>query len=105
MIIFDFFTNVDFLPGKLSFIYFVSKKFKVNIKCDDWDQFKNNDAILQITFGITRAEYAERRHRLMERLGQREGKHHVVILPATPRRYMIDKIPYLYRQVSVHHTC
>ncbi|XP_042892301.1 xaa-Pro aminopeptidase 3-like [Penaeus japonicus] len=52
----------------------------------------------EITFGITRGEYAERRHKLMERLGQREGKHHVVILPATPRRYMIDKIPYLYRQ-------
>ena len=35
----------------------------------------------------------------MERLGKKEGNHHIVILPATPRRYMIDKIPYLYRQV------
>ncbi|KAK7076896.1 Xaa-Pro aminopeptidase 3 [Halocaridina rubra] len=52
----------------------------------------------EITFGINREEYSERRHKLMERLNKTEGKHHIVILPATPRRYMIDKIPYLYRQ-------
>ncbi|XP_063847008.1 LOW QUALITY PROTEIN: xaa-Pro aminopeptidase 3-like [Scylla paramamosain] len=52
----------------------------------------------QVTFGITREEYSERRHRLMERLGEREGHHHVVLLPGTPKRYMVDKIPYLYRQ-------
>ncbi|XP_053634721.1 xaa-Pro aminopeptidase 3 isoform X1 [Cherax quadricarinatus] len=52
----------------------------------------------EVTFGISYGEYSERRHKLMERLGKEEGKHHVVILPATPKRYMIDKIPYLYRQ-------
>ncbi|KAK4318201.1 hypothetical protein Pmani_010778 [Petrolisthes manimaculis] len=52
----------------------------------------------QVTSGISREEYSQRRECLMKRLGQEEGKHHVVILPATPRRYMIDKIPYLYRQ-------
>lgn len=52
----------------------------------------------EVTFGISREEFSERRHKLMESLGKKEGKHHVVILPATPKRYMIDKIPYLYRQ-------
>ncbi|XP_068246183.1 xaa-Pro aminopeptidase 3-like [Palaemon carinicauda] len=52
----------------------------------------------EITFGVSREEYAKRRNGLMERLGKKEGKHHIVIFPATPRRYMIDKIPYLYRQ-------
>ncbi|KAG7170060.1 Xaa-Pro aminopeptidase 3-like [Homarus americanus] len=52
----------------------------------------------EVTYGISRGEYSERRHKLMESLGKEEGKHHVVILPATPKRYMIDKIPYLYRQ-------
>lgn len=52
----------------------------------------------QVTVGITADEYRGRRARLMELLSQQEGRHHVLVLPATPRRYMVDKIPFLYRQ-------
>ena len=50
--------------------------------------------------GITKTEYRERRAAVMRILSTQEGQHHVLLLPGTPRRYMVDKIPYLYRQVS-----
>ncbi|KAF2369213.1 Peptidase M24 [Trinorchestia longiramus] len=52
----------------------------------------------EVTVGISASEYRERRARVMERLCRQEGRHHVLLLSAAPRRYMIDKIPYLYRQ-------
>ncbi|KAA0201799.1 hypothetical protein HAZT_HAZT003526 [Hyalella azteca] len=52
----------------------------------------------EVTVGISVEEYRERRSLVIERLRQQEGLHHVLLLPATSRRYMIDKIPYLFRQ-------
>ncbi|XP_076060931.1 xaa-Pro aminopeptidase 3-like isoform X2 [Oratosquilla oratoria] len=55
----------------------------------------------EITYGITREEYALRRLRLIEAISKvphHNDEHHVIILAGVPRRYMIDKIPYLFRQ-------
>ncbi|KAB7499148.1 putative Xaa-Pro aminopeptidase 3 [Armadillidium nasatum] len=54
----------------------------------------------EVTGGIIKEEYINRQFRLMDLLNKKGSKkdHHIVILPGMPRRYMIDKIPFLFRQ-------
>ena len=36
----------------------------------------------------------------MELLCKEEGRHHVLVLFGMPTRYMVEKIPFMFRQVS-----
>ncbi|XP_002740969.1 xaa-Pro aminopeptidase 3-like, partial [Saccoglossus kowalevskii] len=57
----------------------------------------------EITPGIDKQEYVQRRKRLMSEIGKLSAKdkvkqHHVVVVLSHPRMYMTDEIPYPFRQ-------
>uniref|UniRef100_A0A1A9WA68 Aminopeptidase P N-terminal domain-containing protein n=1 Tax=Glossina brevipalpis TaxID=37001 RepID=A0A1A9WA68_9MUSC len=64
----------------------------------------------ELVVGVKLEEFKQRRHRLMVALQKyvaentrgidRDKRHHVVIIPSSTKKYMSDKIPYVFRQNS-----
>lgn len=53
----------------------------------------------EVNKGISKSEFQHRRQRLMENLQKMKSTGtHILIIPASKRQYMIEKIPYFYRQ-------
>ncbi|XP_045468377.1 xaa-Pro aminopeptidase 3 isoform X2 [Harmonia axyridis] len=57
----------------------------------------------EITPMITTKEYQNRRAKLIENINQfntikNQGKHFMVVIPSASKKYMSDKIPYVFRQ-------
>jgi len=53
----------------------------------------------EVNKGIHKDEFKIRREKLIEKLLQLKNKgKHLLVLPAAKRKYMVDKIPYFYRQ-------
>lgn len=76
------------------------------IQCRYFGQpaFQTHPHLLQngeVTPGITKQEYRNRRHSLMNEIVKHEhgaNKDHVVIVPSAVRTYMTQDIPYIFRQ-------
>ena len=52
----------------------------------------------EVNKGISKSEFQHRRLRLMENLQKLKSTGtHILIIPASKRQYMIEKIPYFYR--------
>lgn len=51
--------------------------------------------------GISLAEFQQRRQQLIEKIrASQESQRNIVIIPASGKKYMTDKIPYVFRQNS-----
>ena len=52
----------------------------------------------EVNKGISKSEFHHRRQKLMENLQKMKSTGtHILIIPASKRQYMIEKIPYFYR--------
>lgn len=60
----------------------------------------------EIAVGITQAEFQQRRRQLMTNIQtyarslKESLHHHIVVIPSATKKYMTDKIPYVFRQNS-----
>lgn len=58
----------------------------------------------EITPQITKSEYQERRHKLIDAIAEyatkrnKDIKRHLIVIPSATKQYMSDKIPYVFRQ-------
>jgi len=79
--------------------------FKFPKKCFGQPAAKTHPHLIQageVTPGLTKTEYQQRRYNLMQKIIEKEsGTHldsHIVIIPAAAKTYMTQDIPYPFRQ-------